>query len=367
MNDTPQAEPLAFSLVMTCYNVAKFVRENIISCLQQDYPGQMQLILVNDASTDNTAAVIEETIAEYGQGKDVTILHHKVNRGVSAATDTGWAAAKHPWIIMVDGDDIQCADRCANTARLVAEHPELSMIIMTARMFSDENPDMGILPYSMDIDADAMLDLHELRTPVERAMNYLHRGYEPCLNGFGCCMAFRRTLYEKWGNMCKGPEDDGHFIQDAVWELRAFLRAPVCGSSMVACNYRIHENNIHSSKRESTYAGILAHERSKERYALCRKLDFEHMLDDVKRAREEGLTDWSEEHLEELESFLHRKLHGRQLRAKWWDASLYEKIRRILIHRGKADFIVRDWAIPRLLPLRVFAAWRWWRERAKRK
>lgn len=367
MNDTPQTEPLAFSLVMTCYNVGKFVKENIISCLQQDYPGQMQLILVNDASTDNTAAVIEETIAEYGQGKDVTVLHHKVNRGVSAATDTGWAVAKHPWIIMVDGDDIQCPDRCANTARLVAEHPELSMIIMNARKFSESNPDLGILPYCVDNHKNVIPDLHELRTPVERAMNYLHRGYTPRLNGFGCCMAFSRTLYEKWGNMCNGPEDDGHFIQDTVWELRAFLMAPVCGSSMVACGYRIHENNIHSRKEEATYAGIMAEERSKARYAFYCELDFVHMLDDVKRARKEGLTDWSEEHLAELESFLHRKLHGRQLRAKWWDASLFEKIHRIRIHKSKADFLVRDWAIPRLLPLRVFAAWRWWRERAKRK
>ena len=33
----------------------------------------------------------------------------------------------------------------------------------------------------------------------------------------------------------------------------------------------------------------------------------------------------------------------------------------------KADLLVRDWAVPRLLPLHLFAAWRWWRERAKRK
>lgn len=367
MSDNSDPQLLPLSMVMTCYNVGRYVREAILSCLQQDYKGPMQLVIVNDASTDNTAEEIDKVLAGHAAGWDVTVLKHDRNKGVATATDTGWAAAKHPWIVMVDGDDIQYPDRCTKTARIVAEHPELTMIVMSAQKFSDENPDMGILPYCVENYREEIPALHILSTPQDRAKNYLHRGRNPRLNGFGCSMAFRRDLYEKWGNLCRDWEDDGHYAQDPAWEVRAFLTGPVCGSSELACRYRIHENNIFSRKEKYDYPGILAQERAKVKYAAFRERTNIHMLQDVERAGHDGLTEWSEDDIRELELFLMRKLHGTQVRANWWNVSLYEKIHRIRSHKSKADFLVRDWALPRLLPLHVFAAIRWWRERAKRK
>ncbi|MDO4954666.1 MAG: glycosyltransferase family 2 protein [Akkermansia sp.] len=367
MNEHADTGMLPISMVMTCYNVEKYIKEAILSCLQQDYTGPMQLVIVDDASTDGTAAVIDQTLAEYAQGWDVTVLHHDKNKGVAASTDTGWAAAKHPWIVMVDGDDIQYPDRCTKTARIAAEHPDLLMIVMCAQKFSDENPDLGILPYCVENYREEIPQLHKLDSAADRAKNYLHRGCNPRLNGFGCSMAFSRALYEKWGNLCRDWEDDGHYAQDPAWEVRAYLTGSVCGSREVACKYRIHETNIFSRKESYDYQGILAQERAKVKYAAFRELTNIHMLEDVDRARHEGFTDWSDEDIRGLESFLMRKLHGTQVRANWWSASLPEKIHRIRIHKSKADFLVRDWAVPRLLPLHVFAAWRWWRERGKRK
>ena len=367
MNEHADTGMLPLSLVMTCYNVEKYIREAILSCLQQDYTGPMQLVIVDDASTDGTASVIDQTLAEHAQGRDVTVLRHDKNKGVSAATDTGWAAARHPWIVMVDGDDIQYPDRCAKTARIVTEHPDLLMIVMCAQKFSDENPDLGIQPYCLEKYREVMPQLHKLDSAHDRAKNYLHLGCEPRLDGFGCAMAFSRALYEKWGNLCRDWEDDGHYAQDPAWEVRAYLTGPVCGSREVACKYRIHETNIFNRKESYDYQGILAQERAKVKYAAFRELTNIHMLEDMDRARQEGFTDWSREDLQELESFLMQRLHGTQLRANWWSASLAEKIHRIRIHKDKAEFPVRRWAIPRLLPLHLFAAWRWWRERGKLK
>ena len=367
MNEHADTGMLPISMVMTCYNVEKYVKEAILSCLRQDYTGPMQLVIVDDASTDGTAAAIDQTLAEHAQGWDVTVLHHEHNKGVAAATDTGWAVAKHPWIVMVDGDDIQYPDRCAKTARIVAEHPELSMIVMSAQKFSDENPDLGILPYCVENYKGEIPQLHLLSTPQDRAKNYLQRGRNPRINGFGCSMAFSRSLYEKWGSLCRDWEDDGHYAQDPAWEVRAYLTAPVCGSHELACRYRIHETNIFSRKESFDYPGILAQERTKAKYAAFRERTNIHMLQDVDRARHGSLTDWSAQDIHDLELILLRMLHGTRLRANWWDASLREKIHRIRIHKSKANFLVRDWAIPRLLPLHLFAAWRWWRERGKRK
>ena len=83
------------SLVMTCYNTADYAREAILSCLKQNYAGPLQLVLVNDASTDNTIAIIKDTVANYGGESDIEIVDLPQNTGVSGATDAGWARTKY--------------------------------------------------------------------------------------------------------------------------------------------------------------------------------------------------------------------------------------------------------------------------------
>lgn len=57
----------------------------------------MQLVIVDDASTDDSVRVIEETVRDYGQGWDVEIIKLEKNLGAAGATDAGWAKAKHEW------------------------------------------------------------------------------------------------------------------------------------------------------------------------------------------------------------------------------------------------------------------------------
>lgn len=65
---------LGMSMVLTCYNRQEYVREAILSVFAQDYDGPMQLVIVDDASTDDSVRVIEETVRDYGKGWDVEII-----------------------------------------------------------------------------------------------------------------------------------------------------------------------------------------------------------------------------------------------------------------------------------------------------
>ena len=105
-------QSIGISMVITCYNRANFIRESIISCIKQEYNGPLQIIVVDDASTDSSVEVIEATVHEFGAGRDIEIIRLPENRGVAGATDAGWAKAKHEWILIVDGDDIQDPLRC---------------------------------------------------------------------------------------------------------------------------------------------------------------------------------------------------------------------------------------------------------------
>jgi len=86
------------SIVIPAYNREAYVAEAIDSIFaQQDAPAA-EVIVVDDGSTDGTAAVL----ARYG----ITIrVIHQANAGVSAARNTGIRAAAGEWIFLLDSDD----------------------------------------------------------------------------------------------------------------------------------------------------------------------------------------------------------------------------------------------------------------------
>lgn len=343
------------SLVMTCYNTAPYAEAAILSCLQQNYDGPLQLVLVNDASTDNTAEVIATTVATHGAGHDIEIVDLTQNMGVAGATDAGWARARYDWIIMIDGDDIQLPDRCRITAELIARYPGARMITLSARKFCSEG-DLDIQSYCTGDYESAPEEMY-LSTPQELADNYLHRTGTHRMNSFGCAMAFHRSLYEIWGPLHNGTMSDAHFAQDPTWELRAMLSTPVLGSRKIACRYRMHDQNIFNRKLStSSYKGIINAERFFGRMMAFRIGTCRHLLLDWERARAEKLTLWSESDMEALLDFIRRKLHGSCACGNWWQASFCEKIRRIRQYRRSADRPVLRWGAPRLLPLWLFAA-----------
>lgn len=88
---------MGVSVVIPAYNYAHFLRDAIDSALAQDHP-RFEVIVVDDGSTDST----REVVAAYG---DRVRYVYQDNAGLSAARNTGMAAARHEWIISLDADD----------------------------------------------------------------------------------------------------------------------------------------------------------------------------------------------------------------------------------------------------------------------
>jgi glycosyltransferase involved in cell wall biosynthesis len=87
------------SAVMPVYNEAATVAEVIAQVLAQR-PVQ-QLVVVNDASTDGTGAVLDRLAA--GESR-IKLVHHRVNQGKGAALRTGFAHADAAIVIVQDAD-----------------------------------------------------------------------------------------------------------------------------------------------------------------------------------------------------------------------------------------------------------------------
>ncbi|MGI6074736.1 MAG: glycosyltransferase family 2 protein [Pyramidobacter sp.] len=94
-------QPL-LSVVFPTHNAEEFVEKAIRSVAEQDYPN-VEILLVDDASTDRTAYVAQKTLASCG--RPFHLIRNPQNRGVSAARNTGLDAAQGELLCFLDADD----------------------------------------------------------------------------------------------------------------------------------------------------------------------------------------------------------------------------------------------------------------------
>ena len=92
------------SVIIPVYNAAKTLPTVLRSLYEQSWPS-LELLLVDDASTDNSVAVVESMLAECPPHVHVQLFKHATNQGAYAARNTGIAAAKGEFITVHDADD----------------------------------------------------------------------------------------------------------------------------------------------------------------------------------------------------------------------------------------------------------------------
>ncbi len=96
-----EKDPL-ISVVLPFYNAEKNLEASASSVLSDDYPN-LELILVNDCSTDGSCRIAEQ-MAE--KDSRIRILHHSRNRGAGPARNTGADSAAGEYLFFLDSDDI---------------------------------------------------------------------------------------------------------------------------------------------------------------------------------------------------------------------------------------------------------------------
>lgn len=88
------------SVIVPVYNVEKYIEECISSIMRQTFDN-LEIILVDDGSTDNSGKICDELAK-----KDLRInVIHQSNQGLSAARNTGLKHAMGDYISFIDSDD----------------------------------------------------------------------------------------------------------------------------------------------------------------------------------------------------------------------------------------------------------------------
>ena len=91
------------SIIIPAYNAEQYIKPCLDSILQnsKESLSKIEIIVINDGSTDNTLKILES----YNQYKNIKI-HTTKNQGVSAARNLGISLAKGEWVTFIDADDI---------------------------------------------------------------------------------------------------------------------------------------------------------------------------------------------------------------------------------------------------------------------
>lgn len=164
------------SVVTPCYNGADYLSRYFGSILQQDYLA-IQLIFIDDGSTDNTFA-IAESYREQLESKGIKFeLLRQNNRGQAAALNTGFTKVIGEYITWPDSDDIMTPDCIAAKVRYLERHADKGFVRSSLEVVKDTNLNQITEIMSTDVKASPFIfdDLVHDRGPFFSGVAYMAR------------------------------------------------------------------------------------------------------------------------------------------------------------------------------------------------
>lgn len=131
--ETPPPElagnPL-ISILIPCFNEEKNARETIEAALAQRYRN-IEVIAINDGSSDDTARVLNQLAEEYAL---LRVIHLAENQGKAVALKAGAAAARGDLLVCIDGDALLDRDTAAYLVAPLIQYPHVGAVTGNPRI-----------------------------------------------------------------------------------------------------------------------------------------------------------------------------------------------------------------------------------------
>lgn len=198
----PERELPPISIIICARNEAENLAKNLPFILEQAYP-DLEIIVVNDASTDGTQAVLAGFLSKNDRLRVVSIPEKK-SPGKKAALTEGIRQAKNEWLLLTDAD-------CRPASKFWAK-------TMAAHFFEKKSIVLGFGPYQKEagflnkwIRFEACWTALQYFSHALAGMPYM---------GVGRNLAYRKSLFEKAGGFEKHADltsgDDDLFIAETA-------------------------------------------------------------------------------------------------------------------------------------------------------
>ena len=125
------------SIIIPVYNVEQYIAACLESVASQTYT-DYEVILVDDCGSDGSMRIVHDYVRLIAKNDNkYRIIRHERNSGLSAARNTGTAAAKGKYVFYLDSDDTITPD-CLETLVAEAERTEAEMVVGDIRVTGDD-------------------------------------------------------------------------------------------------------------------------------------------------------------------------------------------------------------------------------------
>lgn len=222
------------SAIIIVFNKGQFIRSALESLFKQDYPDvRMEIIVVDDGSTDNTPEILKEYVSR--------IIHiRQENKGIASARNKGMSVAKGEIITFLDADDEWHEGRIRKVVNKFIE-----------------NPDAGLIYYPIELIDDKGVIIHK--------NFYRAFGYKEGISGWiskeifsgqafcgGSSFAFKKDIIDK---IYPIPEDIRRGIDYYMASVSSCL-APAGYVPEILGKYRLHGRNTTMLAGQESYRGL---------------------------------------------------------------------------------------------------------------
>ncbi|MDK3158262.1 glycosyltransferase family 2 protein [Kamptonema cortianum] len=227
------SKPLV-SIVINNYNYGRFLNDAIDSALQQTY-SPCEVIVVDDGSTDDSRAVIEE----YG---DRIIPIFKANGGQPSAFNAGFAASRGEILCFLDADDLCLSHRVAEVVSAFETDPSLGWCFHPLEFTESQFVDVKAIREDKPLTASNRQHF-DLCASLRRGKLYKNFPY-PSTSG----LCFRRSLL---GKILPMPDAEGTLLNDGYLIFTSMGLSPGATLESKLGLYRLHGDNAHGFVREA--------------------------------------------------------------------------------------------------------------------
>lgn len=219
------------SVIIPMFNAEKYIEEAIESVQSQSVP--LELIIVDDGSTDKSTDVVEKIFIDYAAEKKehypITLIYNQ-HKGQAAARNTGLAMARKKWIFFLDADDVLTEG--ALEKMLAGASEECPWVTAMCEDF-----------ISPELTEDERKNLIPAQEPYERLL--------------AGCMLIDRSLFEKIGDF----DETMKSSETAQWVMRLRDTGALPQKlELVTLKRRFHLTNLGRVSRKTqmeSYAAII--------------------------------------------------------------------------------------------------------------
>ncbi len=254
----PAAEQPLVSIVMPTFNRAHLVGLAIEAVRGQTYPN-LELIIVNDGSRDNTRDVLD-AVAQ--QDARIRVIH-KDNEGIPATVNRGWRAARGQYVTWTSDDNLYHAEAIATMVDFLETHADVALVYTDCRYIDAAGAVLGYPP-----------------------------GHEPHKLEDYCaiagCLLFRRRVFDQL-EMFRSEWKRCH---DFDFYHRVYKKFPVARIPQVHYDYRLHAASMTGDHWAMTteHAALLA-SYATDRHG--RRKAWSSCWHEIARQRQRDGRDWS--------------------------------------------------------------------------